>query len=253
MQNGPQTVLVTGGAKRLGRAVALDLAAAGYAVAIHYNTSEAQAAELAAQIRAQGRSATLLRADLSCEDEVNQLIGRATEALGPICALINSASLFEEDDWNSATRQSWDQHMAVNLRAPFVLAQDFARALPQNCSGAIINIIDQRVLKPTPQFLTYSLSKAGLDWLTVTLAQALAPRIRVNAVGPGPTLRNQRQSEADFRRQRAATLLGTGAEPKDVCAAVRYLLAAPAVTGQLIAVDGGQHLAWQTADVAVRE
>ena len=253
MQNGPQTVLVTGGAKRLGRAIALDLAASGFDIALHYNTSETDAADLAAQITTLGRSTALLKADLSCEEQVRDLIGRATRALGPIGALINSASLFEEDDWNSATRQSWDQHMAVNLRAPFVLAQEFARALPQNLAGAIINIIDQRVLKPTPQFLTYSLSKAGLDWLTVTLAQALAPRIRVNAVGPGPTLRNQRQSEADFLRQRAATLLGTGAEPRDVCTAVRYLLAAPAVTGQLIAVDGGQHLAWQTADVAVRE
>ena len=253
MQNGPQTVLVTGGAKRLGRAIALDLAASGFDIALHYNTSETDAADLAAQITTLGRSTALLKADLSCEEQVRDLIGRATGALGPIGALINSASLFEEDDWNSATRQSWDQHMAVNLRAPFVLAQEFARALPQNLAGTIINIIDQRVLKPTPQFLTYSLSKAGLDWLTVTLAQALAPRIRVNAVGPGPTLRNQRQSEADFLRQRAATLLGTGAEPRDVCTAVRYLLAAPAVTGQLIAVDGGQHLAWQTADVAVRE
>ena len=246
-------MLVTGGAKRLGRAIALDLAASGYDVALHYNSSAADAADLAAQIAALGRSATLLPADLSCEEQVCELVSRATKALGPIGGLINSASLFEEDDWNSATRQNWDQHMAVNLRAPFVLAQTFARALPQSCSGTIINIIDQRVLKPTPQFLTYSLSKAGLDWLTVTLAQALAPRIRVNAVGPGPTLRNQRQSEADFLRQRAATLLGTGAAPEDVCAAVRYLLAAPAVTGQLIAVDGGQHLAWQTADVAVRE
>ncbi len=246
-------MLVTGGAKRLGRAIALDLAASGYDVAVHYNSSEAEARDLATQIAAQGRAVALLRADLSCEEQVCKLISRASAALGPIGALINSASLFEEDDWNSATRHSWDQHLAVNLRAPFVLAQDFARALPQDYCGAIINLIDQRVLKPTPQFLTYSLSKAGLDWLTVTLAQALAPRIRVNAVGPGPTLRNQRQSEADFLRQRAATLLGAGAEPNDVCAAVRYLLAAPAVTGQLIAVDGGQHLVWQTADVAGRE
>lgn len=253
MQNGPQTVLVTGAAKRLGRAIALDLAAKGYDVAVHYNASEHDAQELASRIRALGRAAVLLKADLAEEEEVETLVTRATNALGPICALINSASLFEEDDWQSATRHSWDQHMAVNLRAPFVLAQTFARALPDEFRGAIVNLIDQRVLKPTPQFLTYSLSKAGLDWLTVTLAQALAPRIRVNAVGPGPTLRNQRQSEADFLRQRAATLLGTGADPDDVCAAVRYLLGACAVTGQLIAVDGGQHLAWQTADVAVRE
>ncbi|MDE2462459.1 MAG: SDR family oxidoreductase [Alphaproteobacteria bacterium] len=253
MQNGPQTVLVTGAAKRLGRAIALDLAAKGYDVAVHYNASEHDAQELASRIRALGRAAVLLKADLAEEEQVETLVTRATSALGPICALINSASLFEEDDWQSATRHSWDQHMAVNLRAPFVLAQTFARALPDAFRGAIVNLVDQRVLKPTPQFLTYSLSKAGLDWLTVTLAQALAPRIRVNAVGPGPTLRNQRQSEADFLRQRAATLLGTGADPDDVCAAVRYLLGACAVTGQLIAVDGGQHLAWQTADVAVRE
>ena len=139
--------------------------------------------------------------------------------------------------------------MAVNLRAPFVLAQEFARQLPPEARGAIVNIIDQRVLKPTPQFLSYSTSKAALYWLNTTLAQALAPRIRVNAVAPGPTMINARQSEAHFRRQREATVLGTGAEPQDVCDAVRYLLCASAVTGQMIAVDGGQHLIWQTPDV----
>jgi NAD(P)-dependent dehydrogenase (short-subunit alcohol dehydrogenase family) len=180
-------------------------------------------------------------------------VGRAVAELGPLTGLVNSASIFERDEWATATQGSWNRHMTVNLRAPFVLLQEFARALPQSAHGAIVNIVDQRVLKPTPQFLSYSLSKAGLFWLNTTLAQALAPRIRVNAVAPGPTMINARQSEEQFRRQREATILGTGAEPQDVCGAVRYLLDAPAVTGQMIAVDGGQHLIWQTPDVSVVE
>jgi len=169
--------------------------------------------------------------------------------------LINSASLFENDDWQSASRASWDAHMETNLRAPFVLSQAFARQVPASNirGGAIVNIIDQRVLKPTPQFISYSLSKAGLHWLTTTLAQALGPNIRVNAVGPGPTMRNARQSEADFARQRDATVLKKGAEPEDVARAVAYLLEAQSVTGQMLAVDGGQHLIWQTPDVRVSE
>jgi NAD(P)-dependent dehydrogenase (short-subunit alcohol dehydrogenase family) len=253
MKDHPKTVLVTGAAKRLGRAIALDLADAGWDVALHYNSSEAEARSAADAVRKASRRAALLKADLADEAGTAALVARAAAELGPVTALVNSASLFENDDWQSATRKTWDAHMAVNLRAPFVLAQAFAKALPEGLSGSVINVIDQRVLKPTPQFLTYSLSKAGLHWLTTTLAQALAPQVRVNAVGPGPVLRNERQSETDFRRQRDATILGSGAEPEDVCAAVRYLLAAPAVTGQMIAVDGGQHLIWQTPDVSVRE
>ena len=248
-----KNVLVTGAAKRLGRAIALDLAGAGWNVAIHYNSSPDAAQAVAATARAQGVTATTLKADLSRESESQALVARAAAAIGPLTALINSASLFENDDWKSATRASWDTHMEVNLRAPLVLSQRFAAQLPDGAAGSIVNIIDQRVLKPTPQFLSYSLSKAGLHWLTTTLAQGLAPAIRVNAVGPGPTLRNERQSEADFARQRGATLLGHGADPADICAAVRYLLEAPAVTGQMIAVDGGQHLIWQTPDVQVTE
>jgi len=245
----PKNVLVTGAAKRLGRAIALDLAGAGWDVAVHYNGSRKDAEATAAEIRALGRRVALLQADVSKEDDTRALIGRATKELGPITALINSASLFENDDWQSASRESWDKHMEVNLRAPFVLAQEFAKALPADMHGAIVNIVDQRVLKLTPQFMTYGLSKAGLYWLNTTLAQALAPRIRVNAIGPGPTMINARQRQADFDRQREATVLGTGADPQDVCAAVRYLLNAPVVTGQMIAVDGGQHLIWQTPDV----
>ena len=248
-----KTVLVTGAAKRLGRAIALDLARHGWSIALHYNASEKEARATAADAATAGVKVALLKADLGRESETAMLVDRAVVELGPLSALINSASLFENDDWYSVTRESWDKHMEVNLRAPFVLAQAFARQVPREGTGAIVNIIDQRVLKPTPQFLSYSLSKAGLYWLTTTLAQALAPRVRVNAVGPGPTMINARQSQADFTRQREATVLGRGAEPQDVCDAVRYLLEASAVTGQMIAADGGQHLIWRTPDVSVKE
>lgn len=248
-----KTVLVTGAAKRLGRAIALDLARHGWNIALHYHASEKEARATAADAETAGVKVALLKADLAQEGEAAGLVDAAVKELGPLTALVNSASLFENDAWYSVTRESWDRHMDVNLRAPFVLAQAFARQVPREGSGSIVNLIDQRVLKPTPQFLSYSLSKAGLHWLTVTLAQALAPRVRVNAVGPGPTIINARQSQADFARQREATILGRGAEPQDVCDAVRYLLEAPSTTGQMLAVDGGQHLIWQTPDVAVKE
>ena len=248
-----KTVLVTGAAKRLGRAVALDLASDGWNVAIHYNGSEDDADSAAQAVRAFGGEAATLRCDLSKEAQTATLVDRAVKELGPLTALINSASLFENDDWHSATRKTWDDHIEINLRAPLLLSQLFAKQLPKGEQGNIINIIDQRVLKPTPQFLSYSVSKAALYWLTVTLAQGMGPNIRVNAVGPGPTLRNPRQSQEDFSRQRDATILKRGADPADICAAVRYLLAAAAVTGQMLAVDGGQHLIWQTPDVQVGE
>jgi NAD(P)-dependent dehydrogenase (short-subunit alcohol dehydrogenase family) len=248
-----KNVLVTGAAKRLGRAIALDLAGVGWNVAIHYHGSANDAEIVAQECRAKGAKAATLKANLSKEGETALLVGRAADAIGPLTALINSASLFENDDWQSATRQSWDDHIETNLRAPLVLSQAFGKQLPDGEAGNIINIIDQRVLKPTPQFLSYSLSKAGLYWLTSTLAQGMGPRIRVNAIGPGPTLRNARQSEEDFARQQDATILQRGADPADVCAAIRYLLDAPAVTGQMLAVDGGQHLIWQTPDVQVSE
>jgi len=245
-----KNVLVTGAAKRLGRAIALDLAADGWNVAIHYNSSEDDADSAAQAVRAFGAEAAVLKCDLSKEAETATLVERAAAEIGPLTALINSASLFENDDWQSATRKTWDDHIETNLRAPMLLSQHFAKQLAADANGNIINIIDQRVLKPTPQFLSYSLSKAGLHWLTVTLAQSLGPRIRVNAVAPGPTLRNARQSENHFKKQQASTILGRGASPEDVAAATHYLLDARAVTGQMIAVDGGQHLAWRTADLS---
>ena len=232
-----KNVLVTGAAKRLGRAIALDLARHGWNVAIHYHSSEKEARATEADAKSAGNKVALLKADLSREEETAALVGRAAKELGPLTALINSASIFENDTVATTTRDSWE----------------FARQVPRDEGGAIVNIIDQRVLKPTPQFLSYSLSKAGLYWLNTTLAQALAPRVRVNAIGPGPTMKNERQTPADFERQREATLLGHGAEPADICVGVRYLLDAPSVTGQMIAVDGGQHLIWQTPDVRGKE
>jgi NAD(P)-dependent dehydrogenase (short-subunit alcohol dehydrogenase family) len=249
MSREPKTVLITGAAKRLGRTLALDAAEHGWNVVIHYNGSEDDARQTEADIRALGGKATTIKADLAREDDVVGLIAGA----GPLTALINNASVFEFDDWRSATRESWDRHMEINLRAPFVLSQAFAKQLDGNANGVIVNVIDQRVLKPTPQFMSYSLSRAGLHWLTSTLAQALAPRVRVNAVAPGPSFIGARQSQENYDKQRASTVLGRGAELEDLVGAVRYLLDAKSVTGEMIAVDGGQHLAWRTPDVLVQE
>jgi NAD(P)-dependent dehydrogenase (short-subunit alcohol dehydrogenase family) len=244
-----KTVLVTGAAKRLGRAIALHLGKAGWSVAVHYNKSQAEAEETVSALHEIGVRAAALNADLALEDDTQRLVARANQAVGPLTALVNNASVFESDTLATMTRESWDKHIETNLRAPLVLAQNFAEQLPEIAEGAIVNLLDQRLLKPTPQFLSYGVSKAGLHWLTVTLAQGLGPRIRVNAVAPGPTLRNARQSEVHFKRQQASTVLGRGALPEDVAAATQYLLEARAVTGQMIAVDGGQHLAWRTPDV----
>lgn len=255
----PGAALVTGAAKRLGRAIALDLARQGWRVAIHYNSSAADAdAAVQAALEAGAPSAVALPADLTREEETQTLVARAQEALGrPLTMLVNNASIFENDDIRSSTRQSWDRHLESNLRAPYVLAQSFAAACPPAeivegeplASGLIVNMIDQRVWKLTPAFSTYTIAKMGLWAFTRTAAQGLAPQIRVNGIGPGPTLVNDRQSDDHFRRQRDGTVLKRGADPTDICAAVRYLMSARSVTGQMIAVDGGQHLAWETPDI----
>jgi NAD(P)-dependent dehydrogenase (short-subunit alcohol dehydrogenase family) len=237
-------VLVTGAAKRLGRAIALRLARDGYDVAIHYRSSKPEAEALAAEIKALGRRTALVDGELSKEAEVATIVPRASAALGGLTALVNSASVFEDDRVETATRASWDKHIDTNLRAPLVLAQAFAKQLPPGAKGGIVNIIDQQVLNLTPQFLSYTVSKAGLWTLTRTLAQALAPAIRVNAVAPGPSLKAERQSQENFDAHVKATLLQRPSEPQDIAGAVAYLLAAPAVTGQMIVVDSGQHLAW---------
>ena len=242
----PRRALITGGAKRLGRGIALALADSGFDIALHYNSSGAEAEALATEIIARGRQCVTLRAELMREAEVSRLIPDATAALGPIGVLINNASTFERDEWHNATRSDWDHHVEPNLRAPFVLMQDFARALPADHHGVIINMLDQRVMSLTPHFLTYTLSKAGLWALTQQMALALAPRIRVNGIGPGPALPSPRQSQEQFDRQCASVPLARGTSPDEIAAAVLALLSLSSVTGQIINLDGGQHLQWSS-------
>ena len=250
----PKTALVTGGAKRIGRALVLALAEAGYAVAIHHHASRAEAEALAAEIMEAGGNAVALVADLADEAAVRQLLPRAAAALGPVGVLVNNASIFENDTVATATRESWDRHLAVNLRAPFVLIQEFAAALPAESGGAVVNLLDERVWNLTPYFVSYTLSKDALWTLTRTMALALAPRIRVNGIGPGPTLPSPRQSAEQFLERCRSLPLQRGTSPEEIAAAMRFILAAPAMTGQMIALDGGEHLGWaQGSNVRVIE
>lgn len=251
----PGRALVTGGGARLGRNIALWLGAQGWDVAVHYHTSEEGARQVTDAIPGRGAA---LQADLLDDAATQTLIPRAAEALeGPLTLLVNSASIFEHDTLRTATIQSWDRHIGSNLKAPFLLTQAFAAQAPEVgqdqgepvATALIVNMVDQRVRKLTPEFMTYTLAKMGLWTLTQTAAQGLAPGIRVNAIGPGPTMRGTRQSPDHFARQRAATILQRGADPGGICGALGYLIGADAVTGQLICVDGGQHLVWRTADI----
>jgi NAD(P)-dependent dehydrogenase (short-subunit alcohol dehydrogenase family) len=244
-----KSVLITGAAKRIGRQLALDLASAGYDVAVHCNASRDDAETVAKSIRAMGRKAVVVQSDLAEITSPQSIVTEAVAGLGPLAVLINNASLFEEDDLGNMTGESWSRHQDINLRAPVMLAQAFARQMPRGADGNIINLIDQRVWKLNPQFFSYTISKAGLWTATRTLAQALAPHIRVNAVGPGPALPSVRMDDATFRRQGELTLLKRGTSPAEISAAVQFILSQPALTGQMIALDGGQHLVWQTPDV----
>ena len=251
--------LVTGGAIRLGREIALYLGEQGFDVAVHYAASADAARATALEIEAIGQKAVALQADLLDEEQSQSLVSRAVDALGgSLSLLVNNASIFEHDTIDTATRSSWDRHMESNLRAPFVLTQEFAKQAPEYkldkmnepmAQALVINMLDQRVRKLTPDFMSYTLAKMGLWAFTQTAARALAPNIRVNAIGPGPTVQGVRQSSQHFTRQRAETVLGRGSNPSDITAALGYFLKAPAITGQLLCVDGGQHLGWQTPDV----
>jgi len=243
------TALVTGGAKRIGRAIVEDLAAHGFAVAIHANASGGAADELAARIAGAGGRAAVVTADLTDMTAAGGLVAAAQAALGPVSLLVNNASMFEDDSVLDFEDAVWDRHFALHVKAPAVLARAFARALPAGAEGLIVNIVDQRVWRPTPRYFSYSLSKSALWAATQTMAQALAPRIRVNAIGPGPTLKNLRQDDADFTAQVEGLLLERGPQLTEFGATIRYLWQARSVTGQMIALDGGQHLAWQTPDV----
>jgi len=249
----PRTALVTGGARRLGGAIVLALADAGFSVAIHCRHSSAEAEVLAGEVEARGVRAAVVQADLGDERAVQALLPAAAAALGPIGVLVNNASAFERDEWDDVTRASWDEHMEPNLRAPFVLMQALARGLPEAASGVVVNMADQRVWSLTPHFVSYTVSKAALWALTQQMALALAPRIRVNAIGPGPALPSPRQTEAQFARQCASVPLQHGTSPGEVARAVMAILSLPAMTGQMIALDGGQHLQWQPGGAGVEE
>ncbi len=238
----PRVALVTGGANRIGAAMAKALAAAGWQVVIHYRASVEQARATLAAIRAAGGDAALVKADLASRPQRSKLIANAAKPFGPLTALINNASLFESDSVADLDEALWDRHFAVHAEAPAFLARDFSAQLPEGVQGNIVNIIDERVLHLTPNHFSYTLSKAALWTMTTTLAQSLAPRIRVNAIGPGPTLREAGQSEAAFARNQASAPLGYGANPGDIVAALHYLLEAKSVTGQMIPVDGGRHI-----------
>jgi len=239
-----RSALVTGGARRIGRAIALTLAAHGWDVAVHYGTSRDEADALVGEICRRERRAAAIAADLTREAEVATLMSRASEAVGPLSVLINNASAFDRDDALNVTRASWDRHLETNLRAPFVLMQEFARQLPAGAEGAVVNILDERVWNLTPYFTSYTVSKAALWTLTQTMALALAPRIRVNGIGPGPTLPSPRQSDEQFRQQVELLPLRRGTTPDEIARTVMFILESPAMTGQMIALDGGQHLNW---------
>jgi NAD(P)-dependent dehydrogenase (short-subunit alcohol dehydrogenase family) len=241
-----KSVLVTGAARRIGRRIALDLAADGWAVALHCNSSCVEAEKVA---REMGGRTAIVQGDLADASAAKRVVDEASKALGGLAALINNASVFEPDEVGSITLESWASHLDTNLRAPVFLAQAFAAQLPAAASGNIVNIIDQRVWRLTPKFFSYTISKSALWTATQTMAQALAPRIRVNAIGPGPALASSRMDEAAYLKQASLTLLERGTTPEEISAAVKFILSAPAMTGQMIALDGGQHLSWQTPDV----
>jgi NAD(P)-dependent dehydrogenase (short-subunit alcohol dehydrogenase family) len=241
-EDGPPTALITGAARRIGRALALNLADAGWTIAVHYRKSAGDAERLAGEIELRGGRAQSFQADLAAPDAPEALVADVVRELGPPTVLINNASEFLPDTVQTLDDKTWDLHLGINLKAPVFLAQAMAKSLPSGCEGNIINIIDQRVWDLTPEFFSYTISKAGLWTATRTLAQALAPRIRVNAIGPGPVLRSIHQTDDDFERESRSTLLGRGASTDEIAAAVRFILATPSLTGQMIALDGGQHL-----------
>ncbi len=249
----PGVALVTGAAKRIGRHISERLAREGYRVVLHCRKeSLGQAEAAAAAIASAGGNAAAFACDLSEPRALSRLVADAGKILGPFSLLVNNAAVFEPDEAAEFALDRWERHFAVNLRAPAVLCRDFARDLPAGTEGAIVNIIDQRVWRPTPQYFSYTLSKAALWTATRTMAQAFASRgIRVNAVGPGPVLPNLAQGEPGFVHEVEGLPLHRAVPLDDIADAVLYLARARNVTGQMIAVDAGQHLAWETPDIVL--
>ncbi|MGH6803961.1 MAG: SDR family oxidoreductase [Methyloceanibacter sp.] len=240
----PGTVLVTGAGRRLGRTIALDFANRGWRVCIHYRDSAVDALDLVAEIERKGGKAAAFAADLAHLGALQPLIEACAEALGPPTCLVNNAARFEWDTLATLDGETWQAQLDVNLRAPIFLAQAFAKALPEGPVGNVINLLDQKILRPDPEYFSYTIAKAALWTATQTMAQALAPRIRVNAIAPGPVFKSLGQSQADFERECRSTLLQHAVGAEDITAAIRFLIDTPSVTGQMIALDAGQHLAW---------
>ena len=249
MPAAPRCALVTGGARRIGRAIGEDLAANGFAVAIHCNRSYDEGEALKTAVEAAGGRAAVVTGALTDPAVPARIVAEAGAALGPLGLLVNNASVFEPDTVEAPDWAAWERHFALHVKAPAMLVEHFVRQLPGNAEGLVVNIVDQRVLRLNPRYFSYTLSKAALWTATQIMAQALAPRVRVNAIGPGPTLANVRQAPEDFQAQLDGLLLGRGPELPEFGATIRYLWAARSVTGQMIAIDGGQHLAWETPDV----
>ena len=244
-----RTALVTGGGARIGKAIVRDLAAHGWAVAIHANSSTASAEAEAARIAGDGGRAAVIQADLADLDAVRTILRQANDKLGPVTLLVNNAGILLKDALGELDAQIWETQFAVNLRAPVFLAEAFAAQLPDDHEGNIVNMIDHRVLKLRPDMTSYTLAKSALWTATRTLAQALAPQIRVNGIGPGPVLPNPHEGEAGLADEAEGTPLERPVDIADFGRAIRFLVETRSMTGQMLALDSGQHLAWRTPDI----
>ena len=240
----PGVAIVTGGSKRIGKSIVKKLSFLGWKVIIHYNSNKNDALSLQKEIQKKGGAASIIKANLNSSKATEELISKSEKKFGKLTLLVNNASIFENDSVHSLTIDTWDIHNNVNTKAPLLLSQSFAKPLPKKEPGVIINIIDQRVFSPRPDFISYSSSKNSLFWLTKVLAQALSPKIRVCAIGPGPTLKGARQTDNDFKNQSQSVPLGNGSSPEDISQAIEFILNASSFTGQMITLDGGEHLDW---------
>ncbi|MDC0070358.1 MAG: SDR family oxidoreductase [Alphaproteobacteria bacterium] len=240
----PGVAIVTGGSKRIGKSIVKKLSFLGWKVIIHYNSNKNDALSLQKEIQKKGGAASIIKANLNSSKATEELISKSEKKFGKLTLLVNNASIFENDSVHSLTIDTWDIHNNVNTKAPLLLSQSFAKLLPKKEPGVIINIIDQRVFSPRPDFISYSSSKNSLFWLTKVLAQALSPKIRVCAIGPGPTLKGARQTDNDFKNQSQSVPLGNGSSPEDISQAIEFILNASSFTGQMITLDGGEHLDW---------